>query len=216
MAHSPVRRINVSFIVAFVASAVVVAASAAPAKGTKSSDKTDPKKPVAVASTVPTNQQPVPIEAGDGSDESDRADDSDAFLGGPGWVCPVPGSTFRNDWGNPRSGGRRHAGTDMFAAMGANILAPVSGTVKRHESGLAGLSFYLAGNDGVQYFGAHLSALVKTGPVRAGEVIAQVGDSGNARGGSPHLHFEIHPNKKTKTNPYPTLAQQCVGVATVK
>jgi murein DD-endopeptidase MepM/ murein hydrolase activator NlpD len=216
VAHSPVRRNNASFMCAVAAIAAMFATTGVSAKDSKSSDKTtDPKRPVAVASTVPSNS-PVAIEAGDGTDDVDRADDSQAFLGGPGWVCPVPGSTLRNDWGNPRSGGRRHQGTDMFAPIGTPILAPVSGTVKRYEGGNAGLAFYLAGSDGVQYFGAHLSALSKVGAVRAGEVIGQVGDSGNARGGSPHLHFEIHPTKKTKTNPYPTLAAQCASVATVK
>jgi murein DD-endopeptidase MepM/ murein hydrolase activator NlpD len=223
MAHSPARRNTptttrkpavVLLSAAFVALSF---GSAATAKdGAKSTDKApDTKKPVGVASTVPSSA-PRPIEAGDGNDGVNRDDDGQAFLGGSGWVCPVPGSTFRNDWGNPRSGGRHHEGTDMFAAMGSTVVAPVPGIVKRHEGGLAGLAFYLQGTDGVEYFGAHLSALNKVGPVRAGEAIAQVGDSGNARGGAPHLHFEIHPGKGTKTNPYPTLAAQCASVATVK
>jgi murein DD-endopeptidase MepM/ murein hydrolase activator NlpD len=223
MAHSPDRRRTVKLIsttalataiglIAIPAFPVGPAAAKDPAKA---SDSKAPAKPVGVASTVPT-KGPVAVGTSDGSDGVDRDEENGIFLGGPGWVCPVPTSTFRNDWGNPRSGGRSHEGTDMFAAMGTPILAPVSGTVKRHESGRAGLSFYLQGSDGVQYFGAHLAALVKTGEVRAGDVIAQVGDSGNARGGTPHLHFEIHPTRKTKTNPYPTLAQQCAGVATVK
>jgi murein DD-endopeptidase MepM/ murein hydrolase activator NlpD len=216
VAHSPVRRSKVRLRIACAAFAAVFASIGATAKDSKASDKAaNSKKPVGVAATVPNNQ-PIPIEAGDGTDGVDRTDDSGAFLGGPGWVCPVPGSTFRNDWGNARSGGRKHEGTDVFAAMGAPVYAPVSGTVKRYEGGKAGLAFYLTGTDGVEYFGAHLSTLTKIGPVTAGEVIASVGDSGNARGGSPHLHFEIHPTKKTKTNPYATLAAQCAGVATVK
>jgi peptidoglycan LD-endopeptidase LytH len=214
MARSTDRRSNI-VVLSFTAAALLISVGAATAQTTAKTTTPDAKKPVGVASTVPS-AGPVPIEVGDGTDGVSRDEVADAFLGGPGWVCPVPGSTFRNDWGNARSGGRRHQGTDMFAAMGAEILAPVSGTVKRHESGLAGLAFYLAGNDGVQYFGAHLSQIVKTGPVKAGEVIARVGDSGNARGGSPHLHFEIHPTKKTKTNPYVTLSVQCASVATVK
>ncbi len=214
MAHSPDRRQPTSRLFVITAAALVIAFPAAQAKdAANSTDKV--KKAVGVASTVPSNA-PKAIEAGDGSDGVSRDEDSTAFLGGPGWVCPVPGSTFRNDWGNPRSGGRRHEGTDLFAAMGTPILAPVSGTIKKYEGGNAGLAFYLAGTDGVQYFGAHLSALLKTGPVRAGEVIASVGDSGNARGGTPHLHFEIHPTKGTKTNPFGTLAAQCQGQATIK
>jgi peptidoglycan LD-endopeptidase LytH len=224
MAHSPDRRRTVKRNVKLIPTAALAAAiglvavSTNPASakdGAKTSDTKPPAKPVGVASTVPS-KGPVAVGTSDGSDGVDRDEANGIFLGGPGWVCPVPGSTFRNDWGNPRSGGRSHEGTDMFAPMGTPIVAPVSGTVKRHESGRAGLSFYLSGNDGVEYFGAHLAALVKTGEVRAGEVIAQVGDSGNAKGGTPHLHFEIHPTKRTKTNPYPTLAQQCANVATIK
>ncbi len=214
MAHSPDRRHNAGRICFLTAAALVVAFPAAQAKdAANSTDKL--KRPVGVASTVPSNA-PKLVEAGDGSDDVNRDEANGAFLGGPGWICPVPGSSFRNDWGNPRSGGRQHEGTDLFAPMGSPIAAPVSGTVKKYEGGNAGLAFYLYGSDGVEYFGAHLSVLTKTGPVRAGEIFAAVGDSGNAKGGTAHLHFEIHPTKKTKANPYPTLATQCQGQATIK
>ncbi len=214
MAHSPDRRHNAGRICVLTAAALAVVLPAVQAKdAANSTDKL--KKPVGVASTVPS-KTPKLVEAGDGIDGVIREDDTGAFLGGPGWVCPVVGSTFRNDWGNPRSGGRSHAGTDMFAPLGTAITAPVNGTIKKYEGGNAGLAFYLYGSDGVEYFGAHLATLTKTGPVKAGEVIATVGDSGNARGGAAHLHFEIHPTKKTKTNPYPTLATQCQGLATIK
>jgi peptidoglycan LD-endopeptidase LytH len=215
MAYSPVRRRPIvsgvllsGCLVGLVSTSLLPAANAAA--------KTTVKKPAAVAAsnTVP-NKSPNPVEAGDDSDGVDRTENG-VFRAVAGWACPVPGSTFRNDWGNPRSGGRTHQGTDMFAPMGSPILAPVSGTVVAHQSGLAGLSFYLQGIDGVEYFGAHLSALTRTGEVLAGQEIGQVGDSGNARGGSPHLHFEIHPTKKTKTNPYATLAGNCATVAKVK
>jgi peptidoglycan hydrolase-like protein with peptidoglycan-binding domain len=47
--------------------------------------------------------------------------------------------------------------------------------------------------------------------VRRGQHIGFVGDSGNARGTRPHLHFEIHDNRVTdpygtnRLNPYPSL-----------
>ena len=38
--------------------------------------------------------------------------------GSGGFVCPVPGSRFFNDWGFPRSGDRYHTGNDLFACQG--------------------------------------------------------------------------------------------------
>ena len=60
-------------------------------------------------------------------------------VAGGGFVCPVPGATFFNDWGFPRSGGRFHEGNDMFAARGAKVLAPVSGRVDQVEGTIGGL-----------------------------------------------------------------------------
>ncbi len=125
------------------------------------------------------------------------------------WICPVQGPrTFTNDWGQPRSGGRGHAGTDMLSPRGTPVVASVSGTVRHHNSGLGGLSYYLTGDDGHTYFGTHLSGYAASGRVQAGTVVGYVGDTGNARG-TPHLHFEIHPGGGSPSNPYPTLRANC-------
>jgi peptidoglycan LD-endopeptidase LytH len=129
-------------------------------------------------------------------------------VGGADWICPVNGAKFTNDWGNARSGGRRHEGTDMLAARGTPIVASVNGVVRFHESGRGGHGFYLAGDDGIEYFGVHLDSYGKSGRVGQGEVIGYVGDTGNARG-TFHLHFEIHPSKRSKVNPYATLLAHC-------
>jgi len=126
------------------------------------------------------------------------------------WACPVRGSvSFTNDWGNPRSGGRSHKGTDMLAARGTPVVAPVDGVVTHRSVSLGGRSFYLQGVDGNEYFGTHLNSYGTAGSVKKGTVIGYVGDDGNARGGPTHLHFEIHPGRGRAINPYPTLRANC-------
>lgn len=124
---------------------------------------------------------------------------------GGGWICPVPGARYFNDWGFPRSGGRFHEGNDLFAPRGTPVLAPVSGVVHAETGTIGGLQFRLLGDDGTTYIGSHLDAFGATGRVTAGTVIGYVGDSGNARGAPPMLHFEIHPAGSGPVNPYPTL-----------
>ena len=125
------------------------------------------------------------------------------------WVCPVQGPrSFSNDWGQPRSGGRRHQGNDILSPRGTPVVASVSGVARHHNSSLGGLSYYLKGDDGITYFGTHLSGYAASGRVSAGTVVGYIGDSGNARG-TPHLHFEMHPGGGAAVNPYPTLSKYC-------
>lgn len=132
-------------------------------------------------------------------------------LGSGDWICPVQGArAFSNDWGQPRSGGRRHQGNDIFASRGTPVVASVAGTVKGHNSSLGGISYYLSGADGNTYFGTHLDRLSgASGRVEAGTVVGYVGSSGNASASSTHLHFEIHPGGGGAVNPYPTLSRFC-------
>ncbi len=121
------------------------------------------------------------------------------------FVFPVQGPcTFSNDWHAPRTG-HLHQGNDIFAAMGTPCVACVSGTVYQGEGKNAGLYVRLVGDDGNVYYYMHLQRFGATGHVPAGTVIGYVGDTGNAKGGSPHLHFEIHPGGGPAINPYPIL-----------
>ncbi len=135
----------------------------------------------------------------------------------PGFICPMSpsASAFTNDWGNPRSGGRTHKGTDIFAPMGQNVFAVASGTVTLRNGGLGGLSIWLSADYGVDFYYAHLSGYaggITSGTrVAKGDLIAFNGNTGNARGGSPHVHFQLHPGGRSRApvNPFPTLARAC-------
>lgn len=135
-----------------------------------------------------------------------------------GFRFPVAGPyTFRNDWGEPRGGGTRpHQGNDLFAAMGTPLVAVERGVIanKGYDTN-GGDGLFLVGQSGVQYYYAHLSSFapgIADGVVvQAGEVIGAVGDSGNAKGGSPHCHFQIHPGGGAPVNPYPLLAAVAEG-----
>ncbi len=163
------------------------------------------------ASGLRTQSAPVRVEAAAALPPSDTM--VPTLAGGPAseptgeWLCPVLAAKFTNDWGQPRSGGRRHEGTDLLALRGTPVLAPVAGVLKRSSSGSGGLTFNLRASDGFTYVGMHLSAHGAEGSVRAGEVIGYVGDSGNARG-TDHLHFEIQQGR-AKLNPFATLKRYC-------
>lgn len=121
-----------------------------------------------------------------------------------GWVCPVAGARYFNDWGFPRSGGRFHQGNDLFAPAGTEVRAPVSGFVELKSGVIGGLQFWLTGDDGNTYIGTHMEKFAQAGEVSAGTVIGYVGTTGNAIGSEPHLHFEILVGG-SPVNPYPVL-----------
>ncbi len=128
-----------------------------------------------------------------------------AIPSGTQWVCPVQGASYMNDWGFPRGGGTRyHEGNDLFASRGTPVRAPVGGTVEFITGTIGGLQFRLMGNDGVVYIGTHMDRFGKDGTVGAGDVIGYVGNTGNASGTRPHLHFGMY-YQGTVVNPYPTL-----------
>lgn len=120
-------------------------------------------------------------------------------------ACPVLGPTsFTDTWLAPRSEGRLHRGVDVFAPAGAAVVAPVSGDVRFDVDRLGGLAYHLWGDDGTYFYGAHLSSFgPASGRVPAGALLGTVGTTGNAVGTPPHLHFEIHPNRRPGDGPRP-------------
>jgi hypothetical protein len=136
---------------------------------------------------------------------------------------PVGGKySYTDSWGAPRSGGRTHKGADIFAEKGTPVVAVADGTVVRiakgaragryivveHEGGWR--SYYLHLNNDTAGTDDGMSDTLVEGiaigaAVKAGDLLDYVGDSGNAEGTSPHLHFEIHTSEGPAINPYPHL-----------
>jgi murein DD-endopeptidase MepM/ murein hydrolase activator NlpD len=113
---------------------------------------------------------------------------------------PVAGvATWTDDWWFPRfgPGWRLHQGLDIFATYGTPVRAPVDGTVRIKNGGLGGIAVYVVQPDKTYWYLAHLAGvvdgLVEGATVKTGQVVGYVGDSGNARGGAPHVHLEVHP-----------------------
>lgn len=131
--------------------------------------------------------------------------------GGVDFVCPTGDAPvgFGDTWGAPRSGGRRHQGVDMIGERGTPLLAVVDGVAIAGEGVLGGLTIRFLGADGNRYFYGHLDSYGLLGSVRAGDVVGFMGDTGNAKSSTPHLHFEIHPAGGAAVNPYPTVRAHC-------
>ncbi len=125
---------------------------------------------------------------------------------------PVAGQAdWEDDWHDPRFGPpfHLHQGTDIFAERGTPVIAPEAGTVSFTDGGLGGRGAYVTTADGTSYYFAHLNAYADDvyggARVEQGQVIAYVGNTGNAENGAPHLHFEIRPYGGGATNPKPIL-----------
>jgi murein DD-endopeptidase MepM/ murein hydrolase activator NlpD len=118
-----------------------------------------------------------------------------------GYVFPVYGPhSFTDTFGGYRGDvpGNWHHGDDIFAPLGAPVLACADGTVFSvgwNDTG--GNRLWLRDGQGNEFYYAHLSAYspaARNGHrVKAGEVIGFVGNTGDAEGTPYHLHFEAHP-----------------------
>ncbi len=138
-------------------------------------------------------------------------------------IFPVVGSTtYSNDFGAPRVG-HTHIGNDIFGVKGQALVAAVDGTVRQVSYPEPSYGWYLSltDADGYQYNYLHINndtpgtddgnggavhayafGAGSGWPIRAGQIIAYLGDSGNAESTRPHLHFEIEDPNGEAFNPY--------------
>ena len=121
---------------------------------------------------------------------------------------PLPEQHLTDTWGAARSQGRSHEGIDIFAARGTPIRATTQGIVRKvGENTLGGRVVVVVGPGGAGLYYAHLEDYADFSPndwVNAGDIIGYVGDSGNAKGTPPHVHYGIYINGSA-VNPYPLL-----------
>ena len=115
-----------------------------------------------------------------------------------------------SDFGDPRGGGtREHEGQDILAPRGAYIVSPTEAVVLRTGNGDSSGKYVYTANPGDETFVyMHLDDVadgIKAGTVlKKGDLIGYVGDTGNAKGGVTHLHFEIREGREA-TDPFPRL-----------
>ncbi|WP_430980769.1 M23 family metallopeptidase [Stenotrophomonas terrae] len=115
-------------------------------------------------------------------------------------AVPVQGIKPRqiaDTFGAPRGRDRKHHGVDIFAKRGTPVLAATDGVAAAvRDSGLGGRQVWVIGPAGQRHYYAHLQdwvpGLAYGRIVQAGDVLGFVGDSGNARGTPPHLHYGIY------------------------
>ncbi|MFB9052466.1 peptidoglycan DD-metalloendopeptidase family protein [Formosa undariae] len=132
----------------------------------------------------------------------------------PTLVFPVSGKNnkaVQSFWGATRSGGKRsHEGIDIFAKRGTPVIAATNGFItSTGNRGLGGKQVWLRdGIFGQSLYYAHLDSIAvsRGNTVTAGDTLGFVGNTGNAKTTSPHLHFGIY-TKKGAIDPYPFVKQ---------
>lgn len=144
--------------------------------------------------------------------------------GPPDIIFPVQGGAiFGEDFGDARSDNRLHEGNDLMAPKMTPILAARGGTISSASVTEPSYGYMISinGDDGYKYNYLHINndtpgtddgkggvqyayapGISRGIQVSQGQVIAYVGDSGNAEATGSHLHFEIRMPDDTAINPY--------------
>lgn len=121
---------------------------------------------------------------------------------------PLLGQHLTDTWGGARSEGRRHEGIDIFAPRNTPIRATTQGVVSKvGDDRLGGKVVVIVGPGGAGHYYAHLEDYADISPnqwIETGDTVGYVGDSGNAKGTPPHVHYGVYINGSA-VNPYPLL-----------
>ena len=173
-----------------------------------------------VASSAPADIPQAEPGLSSGQNAAD-ANLSSSFVGKVNLIIPVAGvkpEQLLDTFTDARSEGRSHDAIDIPAPAGTPVLAASEGEiVKLLLSDRGGTTIYqLSPDKKLVFYYAHLQRYadgIAVGKyVRQGEVIAYVGDTGNAGAGNFHLHFSIAALGDPKRywegnniNPYPLL-----------
>ena len=120
----------------------------------------------------------------------------------PNYVFPISGCKYTYARSH-----HNYPATDILTKKGCDFVAPTSGVVDEINridrfswktnkgADRGGLSISIIGDDGVRYYGSHLSfipsELTSGSRVSAGDLLGKTGNSGDAKGTAPHLHFGI-------------------------
>lgn len=124
-------------------------------------------------------------------------------------VNPLAGQRFADTWHGPRGFGRKHEGVDIFAKRGTPIRSTTAGVVvKVGQNKLGGKVVSVMNGRTVHYY-AHLEdygEVKRHQWIEQGHIIGTVGDSGNAKGTPPHLHYGIY-TPTGAINPFPLIKQ---------
>jgi len=165
--------------------------------------------PIAIGTPLPPTESPTPTP------------EPANFVGRVSLIIPVAGvrpEQLVDTYADARSEGRTHDAIDIIAPAETPVLAATDGKIlKLFQSDRGGTTIYqLSSSQELIFYYAHLSryadGLTEGSLVKQGEVIAYVGDTGNAGAGNYHLHFSIalvtDPKRYwegTNINPYPLL-----------
>lgn len=123
---------------------------------------------------------------------------------------PVQGICgYVDTWQQARGENRTHEGVDIIAMSGNLLYAVADGTITTQyldsPGARAGNGVKLTMADGTYFMYLHMldfePGIAPGTRVKTGDVLGTVGSTGFS--GTPHLHFEIHPQGGSPINPYP-------------